>query len=80
MRSSHGLVALRNWVARHKVKQMDICRATGLSPSMVCRILKGENKISLRSAVRLAGYTGLPVENLANPQFVLIVRKLEDVA
>jgi transcriptional regulator with XRE-family HTH domain len=77
---TEGQMMFRAWVRENDVKQADICRATGIKPPVVCKILKGTTPISLRSATAIAGYTGLPVEKLVNPKYVLVVRKYLEVA
>jgi transcriptional regulator with XRE-family HTH domain len=68
------LQLLRAWIAQNEVTQAEICRATGIRPQAMCHILKGRHTISKTNALRLAAYTGIPVENLVNQKLVLILR------
>jgi transcriptional regulator with XRE-family HTH domain len=77
---SEGQMLFRKWVRDNEVKQAEICRGTGLKPPVICKVLKGKMPISVRTATAIAGYTGLPVEKLVNPKFVLVVRKYLEVA
>jgi transcriptional regulator with XRE-family HTH domain len=73
-RLTENVRVLRRWMAAHEVKGADICRGTGIRPQLLCHILKGRASITKVNAVRLAGFTGIPVENLVDQKNVLILR------
>ena len=65
---------LRRWMDEHQVTQAEVSRSTGLHYSHISLILSGRRGITVPTAMRLAGFTGIPVEKLVNHEKVLVVR------
>lgn len=70
----HGGELLRRWLFEHRAKAAHLGRKAGLTPPQMSRILSGDRSIQAREAIALSGATGIPAENLVDPEKILVLR------
>ena len=55
---------LAECLAERQIRQSQLAYRLKVSPAYVCRVIKGDMRPSLESAIRIARYFGKPVEGI----------------
>jgi predicted XRE-type DNA-binding protein len=66
---------LNKWLDDREIYQCELSRQTGVVQSTISAVIRGRRPhFGASAAKRIAAYTGLPVEKLANPRSVIVVK------